>query len=88
MRTETTRRYFTQAAREAALAVRLANRKLPGDFGRPEVFVIRMMLPGAMFGWEIRRFGALVLHRSEMGYAVPALARAAGEQALAELGSS
>ena len=88
MRSETTRRYFSQAAREAALAVRLANRKLPGDFGRPEVFVVRMPQPGTMFGWEIRRFGAIVLHRSEAGYRAPALARLAGEVAMAELGPS
>lgn len=85
MRSETTRRYFSQAAREAALAVRLANRKLPGDFGRPEVFVVRMPLPGALFGWEIRRYGAIILQRSEMGYAAPALARVDGERAMSEL---
>ncbi len=68
--------------------MRLANRKLPGDFGRPEVFVVRMPQPGTMFGWEIRRFGAIVLHRSEAGYRAPALARLAGEVAMAELGPS
>ena len=67
--------------------MRLAHRKLPGEVGRPEVFVVRMPLPGALFGWEIRRFGAIVLQRSEMGYAAPALARVAGDRAMDELGS-
>ncbi len=55
------RRYFTEAAREAARSARAAKREEPDDFGTPEVFVVKA--GDRTFTWEIRRFGGLLIQR-------------------------
>lgn len=78
-----TRRYFTDAAREAALARRreiAAMPKLPP--GALALFVVRGAERGNDYGWEIRKFGAIVVARSPRGFAAPLAARQAGEEAL------
>lgn len=48
-----------------------------------KVFVVRLPPPSMGFRWEIRRFGSLVLSRSETEYPTSAEAKAAGEAAMA-----
>ena len=48
-----------------------------------KVFVVRLPPPSTGFGWEIRRFGSLVLSRSETEFATSAEAKAAGDAAMA-----
>ena len=75
------KRFLSPQAKQAAIEARrrLAEQNTPGA---PQIFVVR--LKGAQsFGWEIRKFGSLVLNRSETGFATQLLARTAGEQALA-----
>ena len=84
-----TRRHFTQAARDAALARRREIAALPKDpAGSLEIFIVRGAERGNDYGWEIRRFGALVVARSNCGFPVPGAARAAGEDALRNLARS
>ncbi len=47
------------------------------------VFVSRVPPPGKGFRWEIRRFGSIVLERSEVDYETIAAARLAGDEAFA-----
>ena len=80
------RRHFTQAARDAALARRRELAAMPKDpSGQPRLFVTRGAQTGTDFGWEIRRFGALVIARSDRGYPTAELARNAGDHAAAVL---
>lgn len=80
------RRNFTVAAREAALARRRELAALPKDpVDRLRLYVTRGARVGNDFGWEIRRFGALVVARSAMGYATAELARHAGDDAIAAM---
>lgn len=76
------RRHFTEAARAAAIEARRRKRvnAVPLDVLR--LFVVRPAQTHGVFGWEIRRFGGVVLHRSVVEYSTMAEARAAGEQAL------
>ena len=80
------RRHFTDAARAAALEARRRKREAAIPRGTPEVFVVR--LPGAslLFGWEIRRFGAVVLDRSRADYPTMRDAYVAGREALSGQG--
>lgn len=77
------RRHVTDAARAAALIARRrkAENSVPVD--APAVFVIR--LSDGRFGWEIRRFGALVICHGDVAYASFLDARSAGERALSEV---
>ena len=78
-----TRRYFTEAAREAALARRREIAALPKEpSGTLALFIVRGAECGNDYGWEIRRFGAIVVARSSRGFPVPVAARQAGEEAL------
>ena len=78
-----TRRRFTQAARDAALAKRRELAALPKDpAGSLHVFVVRGNPHGNSFGWEIRRFGAIVVARSASGFPDGQMARDAGEATL------
>ncbi len=82
----TTRRHFTQAARDAALARRREIAARPKDpAGTPALFIVRGAERGNDFGWEIRRFGALVVARSSSGYPDAAAAREAGAGAMLRL---
>ena len=84
-----TRRHFTQAARDAALARRREIAAMPKDpAGALDLFIVRGAEQGNDFGWEIRRFGAIVVERSGCGYPVPGAARAAGEEALRNIARS
>ncbi|MBE7190301.1 hypothetical protein [Jatrophihabitans endophyticus] len=76
------RRYFTETARAAAAEARRRKRDEALPPGTPEVYAIRLSDRHLRFGWEIRRFGGIVLHRGETGYASPAAARSAGLRAL------
>lgn len=78
-----TKRHFTDAARAAALEVRRRNRELALPKNIPEVFVVRLAAAHLSFGWEIRRFGGVVLDKSGMGYASMQEAHIAGCEALA-----
>ena len=83
---DTTRRHFTQAARDAALARRREIAALPKDpAGTLEIFIVRGAERSNDYGWEIRRFGAIVVARSDRGHPTPGAARAAGEDALRNL---
>ena len=78
------RRRFTQAARDAALAKRRELAALPKDpAGSLQVFVVRGAGQSNAFCWEIRRFGAVVLERAETSYPTMQDARTAGETTLA-----
>ena len=78
-----TRRHFTQAARDAALAKRRELAALPKDpAGSLQVFVVRESDQRNAFCWEIRRFAATVVARSTIGFANGQLARDAGEATL------
>lgn len=76
------RRHFTEAARVAAIEARRRKREETLPREAPDVFVVR--LPGAalQFGWEIRRFGAIVLDRSHAEFSTSKAAYAAGRKAL------
>ena len=80
-----TRRHFTQAARDAAVAARRARAMVRHDITDPQVFITRLASFPMPFGWEIRRFGGLVLGRSEMGFPTMTSARSAGEGTLAAM---
>ena len=77
------RRHFTEAARAAALIARRRKAENPVPVSTPAVFVTR--LSDGRFGWEIRRFGALVIRRGDMAYPTFLEARFAGERALSEV---
>ncbi|RYC28875.1 hypothetical protein D3273_26950 [Lichenibacterium minor] len=70
----------------AALAARAAKRAEPDTFGLPELFVVKA--GDQRFTWELRRFGGVVLQRGAEPFPNQALARAAGEAALAALRAS
>ena len=48
----------------------------------PQVFVVRLV-GSKPFGWEIRKFGSIVLSRGATGFGTQLLAQKAGEHALA-----
>lgn len=77
-----TRRCFTPAAREAGRAVRRAKALQREDIAAPQVFVVRRTSFPDPFAWEIRRFGGMVLDRSDVGFPSIPLARAAGGEVL------
>ena len=82
-----TRRHFTEAAREAALVRRREIAALPKDpSGMLALFIVRGAERGNDYGWEIRRFGAIVVARSACGFAGQVAARQAGEEALGRIG--
>ena len=71
----------SQAARDAALIKRRELAALK-TIVAVEVFVVRCSAPSLLYGWEIRKFGSIVLSRSETGFPTSSLARIAGEEAL------
>lgn len=82
------RRHFTEAAREAALARRreiAAQPKAPTD--ALALYVVRGAQHTNDYGWEIRRYGAIVVARSAFGFPAPLAARQAGEAALRGIGT-
>ena len=84
-----TRRHFTEAAREAALARRREIAAMPKDpSGTLALFVVRGAECGNDYGWEIRRFGAIVVARGRQGFPGPVAARQAGEEALRGIGNA
>ena len=48
-----------------------------------KVFAVRLPPPSTGYGWEIRRFGSIVLSRSEAEFPTSAEAKVAGEAAMA-----
>lgn len=73
----------SEAARLAAIAKRREIAAIPKDKARVEVFVVRRDALGRSFGWEIRRFGSIVVERSAACFASIEHAMEAGEAALA-----
>ena len=73
---------MSEAARAAAKITRRQKREDAPALTTPAVFVTRFF--DGRFGWEIRRFGGLVLFRSSESYLSLMEARSAGERALAE----
>lgn len=82
---QTSRRYFTKAARTAALQVRREKAVAKEDLTRPALFVVRQTPSSQRFGWEIRRFGGVLLSRSEAGYDTQSQAQTAGARTLAAM---
>ena len=80
-----TRRHFTEAARAAAAEARRRKREHPVAKDCPEIFAVRLVAPSIEFGWEIRRYGAIILDKSSMGYPTASAALSAGEPALSAL---
>ena len=76
------RRYFTEVARAAAAESRRLKRENPAPKGMAEVFAVRLPPTGKTFGWEIRRFGSLILGRGVDQFGTAAEARTAGEAAM------
>ena len=76
------RRFLSPQARRAAVEAR---RRLVAQnpLGALQIFIVRSADPNR-FGWEIRKFGGLVLNRSEAGFGTQLLALEAGRRALAE----
>lgn len=84
-----TRRHFTEAAREAALSRRREIAAMPKEpTGALALFVVRGAEHGNDYGWEIRRFGAIVVARGDHGFAGQVAARQAGEKALLSIGDA
>lgn len=84
-----TRRHFTEAAREAALARRREIAAMPKDpTGKPALFIVRGGERSNDYAWEIRRFGAIVVARSSRGFKGLVAARHAGEEALRGIGNA
>ena len=79
---EPPKRRFTEAARAAALVARRRKRDLAAPQGTPEVFVVRQPSTNRGYGWEIRRFGGVVLDRSPTDYPTMHGAQSAGNAAL------
>ncbi len=50
--------------------------------GTPIVFAVRLDPARALFGWEIRRFGGVIVRRSTRGYRTTVDALQAGRDAL------
>ena len=80
-----TKRHFTEAARLAAKEARRRRREEKVDGDLPEVFVVRKGGDQRAFGWEIRRFGGVILIRSPAAFATIASAQADGTAALAQV---
>ena len=85
MTNRTSRRYFTSAARKAGLEARREAAVLKKDLMTPALFVVRQSDQSQLFGWEIRRFGGVLLNRSETGYDTQSQAQTAGEKTLAAM---
>ena len=79
-------RHFTEAARAAAIEGRRRKREEALPRETPEVFVVRQTEESLQFGWEIRRFGAVVIDKSLTDYSTVQGARSAGELALSNRG--
>ena len=79
------RRHFTDAARAAARLARERKREVRAAMGSdvPEIFVVRHGDCTLQFHWEIRRFGGVVLDRSEAMFSSTVAARLAATRALA-----
>ncbi len=75
-------RRISEAARAAAIASRRRKAENAPPLTTPAAFVTR--LSDGRFGWEIRRFGGLVLFRSSESYPSLMEARSAGERVLAD----
>ena len=75
-------RKMSIAVRRKAEAARQATLRELGADNALEVFVVRSSPSDPTFSWEIRRFGAIAVKRSDHAYASEAAARGAGMDAL------
>ena len=80
--TTSSRRQFTDAARQAAVEARRLKRDLKIDPNRPEIFVVRGVQDARLFTWEIRRYGGVLLQDSDARFTTVLGAESAGQQAL------
>ncbi len=80
----TQKRFFTDAAREGARRARLERGATAVDPRTPKAFVVRLPWPSNRFAWEIRRYGMILLSKSDGDFASALEARAAGVAALLE----
>lgn len=84
-----THRMNTPEGREASAAGRrraLAE-KPPRD--TPRLFIVRLGAgPTLCYGWEIRKFGSIVLSKSEAGFATQLEAETAGQEVLWSMSAS
>ena len=81
-----TRSEIARAAAARARALRLAEGVPAPESSAPHLFIVRVAETGSACGWEIRRFGAIVLVKGETVYPDPAAAatgRRAGAARLA-----
>ena len=80
-------RTFSPQARQAAAIARQQWAAEKPAFDALAVFVVRLG-HNLRFGWEIRKFGSMILSRSDEGFASLSEARIAGEKALVSMISS
>ena len=79
-----THHMLTPEGIEAARQGRARREAARPDVRAPQVFVVRLGV-GTRYGWEVRRFGTIILVRSAETFGSPMLAKAAGQIALAGL---
>ena len=72
----------SKKARAALAEARQRAKEAPASQETVQVFVTRIP-GGALYGWEIRQFGGIVLKRGPGSFATPAEAQADGARALA-----
>ena len=81
MSNDQTHHMQTPEGKHAAIEGRRRREAALPAIDAPSVFVVR--LAGAKaFGWEIRKFGGIVLSRGETGFATQMLAETAGKKVL------
>ena len=78
-------RFRTASARAAAIEGRRRKHETAPSRDALTVFLVRGGTGSPTFGWEIRKFGAIVVQRGEVFHDSAAAARAEGEAALARL---
>ena len=83
-----TGRHLTEAAREAAAAVREAKKALPKEEREFSLFVVRSSPNRSHYTWQIRRFGGVIVQQAETIFVSISAARADGESALAKIGEA
>lgn len=71
---------FSPEARIKAIATKQARAEEAPPPGEPAVFVVRA---GNGYGWEVRRYGAIVVGRGDAVHPTAGPARTAGEATLA-----
>ena len=77
---------MTIEQRQKALVTRQLKAAAQPPKDAPQLFIVRLGPDQNLwFGWEIRKFGSIVLSRSETGFETQVLAQTAGEKVLTTL---